>query len=175
MSNSHEPVYLRFRGQMRRLPLMSFAAAFRSDVEASARALDTLLGCSSEPPVVPQPPPEDPPCLDAPPSGEGGKGGGERERSRTFFEQDRKERSERERHVPTDERALAHRFATALDDTENFAAVLTLVRLHPEPLLEEALRRTLAMPAERLRGTRGALFTGIVRRLARDGWSPPHS
>lgn len=174
MSNSHEPVYLRFRGQMRRLPLMSFAAAFRSDVEASARALDTLLGRSSEPPVVPPPPPDEPPRLDSPLPGEGGKGGGERERSGTFV-QYRKERSERERHVPTDERALAHRFATALDDTENFAAVLTLVRMHPESLLDEALRRTLAMPAERLRGTRGALFTGIVRRLARDGWSPPHS
>jgi len=37
---------------MRRLPLMSFAAAFRSDVEASARALDTLLGHSSATPVA---------------------------------------------------------------------------------------------------------------------------
>lgn len=168
MTNPHEPIYLRFRGHMRRLPLMSFAAAFRSDVAATTRALDTLVRGSFNPP----PPRDDSKSVALPLPGEGGKGGGERSET---SDQDPKERLERKRSCPPSERELASRFATALDDTENFAAVLKLVRTYPEHLLEEALRRTLAIPLERVRGTRGALFTGIVRRLARDGWSAPDS
>lgn len=161
MTAPDEPVRLRFRGRMRRLPVMSFAAAFGRDVDDTARALETLI----------QGPPESalPSLPSLPFPGEGGKGGGER--SGTMND---KERSERER-SPLSERDRAHHFATALDDVQNFAAILTLVRSYPEPLLVEALRRTLAVPRERIRGTKGALFTGIVRRLARDGFRPPDS
>lgn len=177
MTSPHEPVRMRFRDHMRRLPLMSFAAAFQRDVESTARALDTLIhgppdGGAAPPlshdnrtgiPVIPL-------------RGEGGKGGGERSETSKENLEERSER-ERSRFAPrANERDLAHRLATALDDTENFAAILKLVRTYPEPLLDDALRRTLAVPADRIRGTRGAIFTGIVRRLASgDGARPTHS
>lgn len=180
MTNPHEPVRMRFRGHMRRLPLMSFAAAFQRDVESTARALDMLI---QGPNAGAVPPPSHDNRTNSsalPLHGEGGKGGGERSETlkEDFEERSERQRSERERCTvggALNERELAHRLARALDDTENFAAILTLVRTYPEPLLDEAVRRTLAVPADRIRGTRGALFTGIIRRLARDGWAPADS
>lgn len=171
MTSPHEPVRLRFHGRMRRLPLMSFAAAFQRDIKTTARALDTLIQGPPENHAEAGPP-ED--AADnhrsgpLPAHGEGGKGGGVRSERSGTFDQDLESRSERERSAVggASERAIADRLARALDDTENFAAILTLVRAYPEPLLDEALRRTLAVPADRIRGTRGAIFTGILRKLA---------
>lgn len=70
---------------------------------------------------------------------------------------------------------LAHELAAALQDEANLAAFVALTRRYPHWLLMEALRRTLAIPDERIRKSRGALFTAIVRILAREhdqGTSP---
>lgn len=180
MTSPHEPVRMRFRDHMRRLPLMSFAAAFQRDLESTARALDTLIqgppDAGAGPPLSHDNRTGSP---ELPLHGEGGKGGGERSETLKENLRERSDRSDRERSrwaPQANDRDLAHHFATALDDTENFAAILKLVRTYPEPLLDDALRRTLAVPADRIRGTRGAIFTGIVRRLASgDGARPTHS
>lgn len=53
-----------------------------------------------------------------------------------------------------------------LGSDANRVAIERLASLHPRPLLYEALRRTLRIPPERIRSSRSAIFTGIVRKLA---------
>ncbi|MCZ7681151.1 MAG: hypothetical protein M5U28_21140 [Sandaracinaceae bacterium] len=64
--------------------------------------------------------------------------------------------------------------ARELDDQANWPAIRKLVRTHPRELLLEALRRTKAIAPERIRRSPAAVFTGIARKLAADGWTPPH-
>ena len=65
----------------------------------------------------------------------------------------------------------AREIAVLLDDPHSVAGIEALMRQHPGPLLDEALRRTLALAPEKIRKSRGACFTGIVRTLARTRWS----
>ena len=57
--------------------------------------------------------------------------------------------------------------ADQLGDHAGFAALARLVASHSRSLLDEALRRTLAIRPEHVRRSRGAAFTSIVRALAR--------
>jgi hypothetical protein len=163
MTGLHESVYLRFRGRTRSVPLLAIATVLRRDAAGAATALDILINGPPEArqPVCPSSPPD---------SGEGGKGGGERSEtsgSETFNENFEKrsetERSERKRSEPTD---VARRFAVELSDEENVGAIHVLVDRYPAHVLEQALRLTLAVPPHRVRSSRGAIFTGIVRKLA---------
>lgn len=165
MTNPHEPVRMRFRGHMRRLPLMSFAAAFGRDVASTARALDTLI---QGPPELPLPLP---PSLPLP--GEGGKGGGVQEQTQKTnpCDVDNKQNMGN----GSGERGIAEtarEVAAILGADTNALAIEKLAREHPRPLLFEALRRTKAIAPERIRTSPAAVFTGIVRRLAREGWAP---
>lgn len=163
--NLFEPVGLRFRGRERFLPLLALAAAFRQTVEEIARGLVILI---DGPDVPALPAPE---SSSSPVNGEGVGGG---VRSETFgsetsgpkTEESERERSQTFRRGGAREGELAMEIATALDDAKNVGAIRKLVRRHPEPLLRDALTRTLAIPSERIRGSRGAVFTGIVRKLA---------
>ncbi len=58
--------------------------------------------------------------------------------------------------------------ADRLSDHANIALLRVLAAQHPRELLEDALRRTMAIPAATIRKTRGACFTGVVRLLARN-------
>ncbi|MCZ7682441.1 MAG: hypothetical protein M5U28_28080 [Sandaracinaceae bacterium] len=62
--------------------------------------------------------------------------------------------------------------AALLGADTNALAIEKLAHEHPRPLLLEALRRTKAIAPERIRTSPAAVFTGIVRRLAREGWAP---
>lgn len=103
----------------------------------------------------------------------------EGERAETFQEKKlsetcRAERSDTFAHegeVP----ALRDTLSKALDDASSRAGLEKLCRAYPKALLFEALRRTQATAPERVRKSRGALFTGIVRRLHALGWTPSHS
>lgn len=72
--------------------------------------------------------------------------------------------------------ALAESLAIALDDPGSIGGYLKLTRVYPAALLREALRRTLFIPGSRIRTSRGACFTAIVRKLAASGWTaaPEH-
>lgn len=166
MTNLQEPVYLRFRGRTRRLPLLAMAMALRRDAAGAAEALDILING----------PPENRaagPSSHPPRSGEGGTGGGER--SDTLgpetFKQNLEERSERGRSLEPvreamDAEAFAQLLAEQLGDERSLAAIRRLVAEHPHDVLGQALQLTLRVPPERVRSSRGALFTGIVRKLA---------
>jgi len=86
------------------------------------------------------------------------------------------QRSEREPRAreggDVDDTTFARMIASDLGDEENIGAIRKLVATYPRPLLEQALRRTLAVPADRIRSSRGAIFTGIVRKLAAEPHQP---
>lgn len=174
MTNLHEPVYLRFRGRTRRLPLLAIATALRRDASGAVEALEILINGPPETRSTTAEPSSPPPI-----PGEGGKGGGER--SGTLgpgtFEQNLEERSERERsdgdaREAMEPQAYARFLATQLGDERNLAAIRRLVNRYPRDVLGKALRLTLEVPPERVRSSRGAIFTGIVRKLAAENAGP---
>lgn len=63
------------------------------------------------------------------------------------------------------EQAFVEELALTLQDGANLGALKVLATKNPRWLLEEALRRTMAIPATRIRKSRGACFTAIVRIL----------
>lgn len=62
---------------------------------------------------------------------------------------------------------FAHQLATALDNIEALTTYRHLAEQHPFELLTRALGITLRAPRERIRGTRGAYFMGVVAVLAK--------
>lgn len=74
--------------------------------------------------------------------------------------------------TPRDGTAMTAEFlADLLNDHANLSVLKTLVAHTPPATLKAALDETLAVPAERIRKTRGAYFTAIVRRLSGRGAS----
>ncbi|MCC7537466.1 MAG: hypothetical protein IT379_14680 [Deltaproteobacteria bacterium] len=65
------------------------------------------------------------------------------------------------------DRPLAEQIALALDDWEALAFLDELTARHRPELLRRALDLAKAVPESRLRTTRGAYFTGVVRALTR--------
>jgi hypothetical protein len=61
---------------------------------------------------------------------------------------------------------LVDRLAEELGDRHSLPYLRQLAEQYPPSLLNEALRRTLAVPRERIRGSRGGYFVGVLRRLA---------
>lgn len=118
--------------------------------------------------------------------GEGGKGGGAQDQalqqhSETSCLEEKTSRNNANKnngdgvYERKGDTVSAESLVAALGTGTNRVAIHRLVLEHPPALLEEALRRTLAIPDARVQTSRGALFTGIVRRLARDGWMQAHS
>jgi hypothetical protein len=91
-------------------------------------------------------------------------------------ERSERERSERCAREPDDidDATLARVIASDLGE-DNVHAIRKLVAMFPRAVLDEALRRTLAIPGDRVRSTRGAIFTGIVRKLAAEPGVATHS
>lgn len=183
-----EPVTIGFRGHERALPLAALALSFRRDPERTATALEFLIQ------GPPEGRPTSPPEAFAPPyevRGEGVGGGVHSERSETFGfrtsgsetleqkldERSDPKRSERERRARgmRSDAELARQIAIDLRDEVHVVAIRKLVAAHPRPLLDDALHRTLTVPADRVRSSRGAIFTGIVRKLARADFDRTHS
>lgn len=187
MTNLHESVYLRFRGRTRRLPLVAIATALRRDARGAVQALEILI---QGPPENREPTPAEHAVPSERNRGEGVRGGVYPERSErraprsetigtSTFPQELEERSDRERSdAPARERdvdddAFARSVAIDLGDEDNLAAIRKLVLRHPRLVLEHARRAALAVPGDRVRSSRGAIFTGIVRKLAADGGRAP--
>lgn len=185
-----EPVLVRFRGHERALPLASIALTFRRSPERTASSLEYLIQGPPEDrsPTTPGAPVPLPPAR-----GEGERGWGTSETlepgtngsetsgsetlDRNLEERSGPERSERERSDgrardhEVDDATLARMIAIDLGDEDNLGAIRKLVAAHPRALVDQALVRALAVPADRVRSSRGAIFTGIVRRLERDARS----
>jgi hypothetical protein len=57
---------------------------------------------------------------------------------------------------------LAHEIAAALDDEFSFALFLYYADKYNELLLRKVLTKVLSVPAEKIKKTRGALFTYLM-------------
>lgn len=69
--------------------------------------------------------------------------------------------------------SLAQHVARSLGDEANLAAIASAVRGHPEALVLRALDVALDLPADRVRVSRGAYFTGVLAKL--DTNPPPYA
>jgi exonuclease V gamma subunit len=61
---------------------------------------------------------------------------------------------------------LAHEIAETLEDWEAEPLYLTFAKQVPEEQLRKILRKVLSIPEEKIRRTRGALFTYLVKQYA---------
>lgn len=67
--------------------------------------------------------------------------------------------------VPNDtEERLALELARRLNDEESLPFFLGITKRYSEPFLRKLLDQTLAVPAERIRKSRGALFNWLLQR-----------
>lgn len=175
MMNLHEPVYLRFRGRTRRLPLIAVAAALRRDALGAAESLEILISGPPElrPGVTPTPSRVTHVPASSVPRGEGDIGGGVHEQVPVSLCCRQEHRDGGVGEGGRDATAFAEAIAAQLGPAVNRAALRRLVSMYPEPILSEALVRTMRIAPERIRTTRGAVFTGIVRKLATDDKHSP--
>ena len=72
--------------------------------------------------------------------------------------------------TPQQER-LAFEIASALDDMDSIIAHRRYVLIYSETILRKVLMRALAVPADQIRKTRGALFTSLLKSYAGYGRS----
>ena len=63
---------------------------------------------------------------------------------------------------------LAHEFADALGEPGAFPLHLTFLLKYPESILREFLASALAVPRDQVRKSRGAIYTGQVKRYAQE-------
>jgi hypothetical protein len=61
---------------------------------------------------------------------------------------------------------LAVELAEALHDTDSLLFYQNLVKIHSESFLRDLLAKVLAIPNEKIRKTRGALFNYMVQQHA---------
>lgn len=179
MNDLHEPVYLRFRGRTRRLPLLAIATALRRDATGAVEALEILINGPPESRIDAAAPLAATAHVSATRAGEGDIGGGVHEQPQ---EQTQLSMSCEQEHEQGDGGAgegartpgpnLIDTLAARLGSDANRLALRKLAEAHPAPILHEALRRTMRIPPERIRTSRSAIFTGIVRKLARESPSP---
>lgn len=67
--------------------------------------------------------------------------------------------------TPQQER-LAVEIASALDDMDSLAAHRRYVLIYSETVLRKVLMKTLSVPENQIRKTRGALFTSLLKGYA---------
>ena len=61
---------------------------------------------------------------------------------------------------------LAYEIADALNDTESFSAYQILTEKYSEDFLRRTLQKVLSIPEDKIRKTRGALFTYLIKQNA---------
>jgi len=61
-------------------------------------------------------------------------------------------------------KTLAYELASALGDTENLAAFLPLAEKYNEAFLRKTLQKVMSLPEEKIKRTRAALFTYLVKQ-----------
>ncbi len=60
------------------------------------------------------------------------------------------------------EQQFARELARALGDEANHAGYLSYAQQYPEPFLRDVLSQTLAVPIEKIRKSRAALFSFLI-------------
>ncbi len=59
---------------------------------------------------------------------------------------------------------LAMEIAESLNDTDSLAMHIKFVQMYAEPFLRKMQAKVLAIPDNKIRKTRGALFTALVKQ-----------
>ena len=65
------------------------------------------------------------------------------------------------------EEKLAREIADALDDNDSLTVHIAFAEKYSETFLRKTLQRVLSLPSEKIRKTRGALFTYLVTQNGR--------
>lgn len=68
---------------------------------------------------------------------------------------------------PVESQLIAEEITLALNDRENFSLYEFYARKYPESLLRKIVADVLKVPEERIRKSRGALFTYLLKKYAR--------
>lgn len=66
--------------------------------------------------------------------------------------------------IRSDEYTLAMEIASALNDADSFSLYYAYTRKYDENTLRRILNRVLSIPEDKIRKTRGALFTYLVNQ-----------
>lgn len=66
------------------------------------------------------------------------------------------------------ENKLAYEIASALNDREAMAVYISFTRKYQEGFLRKILTRVMSVPDEKIKRTRGALFTYLVKEHGSD-------
>ena len=69
-------------------------------------------------------------------------------------------------HMTPEQKHFAQKIATLLNDQTALPLYETFVRQHPQEALEELIEKVLSIPDHKIRRTRGALFTFLVKQYA---------
>lgn len=69
------------------------------------------------------------------------------------------------------ENRLAMEIATALNDMEALPLYINFTNKYSEAFLRKTLLRVLSVPEEKIRRTRGALFTFLVQQHGSRSWN----
>ena len=69
----------------------------------------------------------------------------------------------------SESRLIAEELALALNDRENFSLYNHYARIYPESALRKILEQVLKVPIERIKKSRGALFTYLLKQYAKRG------
>jgi hypothetical protein len=64
----------------------------------------------------------------------------------------------------SNEKTLAYELASALNDIEALPVYTAFVEKYQEAFLRKTLNRVMSIPDEKIRRTRGALFTYLVKQ-----------
>lgn len=70
----------------------------------------------------------------------------------------------------TQDHKLAHEIASSLDDHEALSLYITFTKKYSEAFLRKILLRVLSVPDEKIKRTRGALFTYLVQQHGKHTW-----
>jgi DNA-binding transcriptional ArsR family regulator len=68
----------------------------------------------------------------------------------------------------TKDELLAMEISHGLNDKENLRAYLSLCRKYPEPFLRKIYKEVKELPIEKIKKSRGALFTYLIQKLCRE-------
>lgn len=66
----------------------------------------------------------------------------------------------------SEEKPIAEELAFSLNDRESFQLYKSYAQTYPESLLRKILAEVLAVPIERIKKSRGALFTYLLKKYA---------
>ncbi len=66
--------------------------------------------------------------------------------------------------MKTNEKSLAYELAQALNDMESLQVYIGFAEKYQEPFLRRLLTKVMSLPDEKIKRTRGALFTYLIKQ-----------